>query len=304
MNLRLVSGNSVEDSGLLSTDWTIPVNSYGTKLFFNYLHGNYAVGQDLADLGMKGRTQIYGGSISHPFLKKKNMNFSANFDYKYKYNKNVILGQTRSIDELNMYTVALNFDNLDRFLGKNIFSLAYSWGQLEPDLKLSTSRIPVDETFDKYNLNYARIQKIYGYTNIMLRAGAQYSDKRLVPIEQAGLGGYGSVRGYDPSLYLGDSGFNLSAEVMFAPPYLAEKTFFGQRLAQLVQFAVFYDYGGVFVTDADSTESTEFLTGYGAGIRLFYKNWFTFKYDMGFPKEGKEGKPNRFEYFQFSFNMF
>ena len=304
LNLRGVTGNTLADSGLLNIDWTLPINSYGTKFNLNYLHGNYAVGQELADLGMTGRTQIYGASLYHPIIKKKNMNFGFNLGYAYKYNKNIILRQERSIDELDLYYVGFNFDSLDRFLGKNIFSLGYSWGQLKLDEKLETSRIEPDTSFDKYNLSFARIQKIYGYTNIMLRGGLQYSDKRLVPIEMMGLGGYGTVRGYDPSLFLGDSGFNVSAELMFAPPFIAEKLVFGQRLAQLVQFALFYDHGGVYVTDATSDESTQFLSGYGAGIRLFYKDWFTFKYDIGFPKESIEGKPNKFNYFQLMLNLF
>jgi len=304
LDIRGVTGNTLTDSALLVLDWKLPLNSYGTQLGLNYLESNYAVGKDLADLGMKGRSQNHGASITHPIIKEKNMNLNFSFELARKYNKNIILEQARSLDELDLYTVAVNFDNLDRFLGKNIFSFRYAWGTVLPDSKLSPSRLDADISFDKYTLNLARIQKIYGYTNIMLRAGAQYSDKRLLSMEEASVGGYGTVRGYDSSLYLGDSGYNLSAELMFAPPFIAEKTLFGQRIAQLVQFAVFYDHGGVFITDELSGESTHYLHGYGAGIRLFYKDKFTFKYDAGFPASSKDDKPNRFDYVQFSYALF
>jgi hemolysin activation/secretion protein len=235
------------------------------------------------------------------------MNFNCSLGWTYKFNKNMILNQDRSLDEATEYSVNFTYDSLDRFLGKNIASLGYQWGQVERDKKLATSRSNTEDiSYDFYRLNLARIQKIYGYTNIMLRVSGQYSDKRLLPMDQMGLGGYGTVRGYDPSLYLGDSGASFSAELMFAPPFLAENSLFGFRLAQLVQFALFWDYGQVFTTDADANNepSTHYLSGYGFGIRLFYKDWFTFKYDLGIPKDQIEGKPSAFNYVQCSFNLF
>ena len=307
LDLRLVSGESYANSGLISTQWTLPINSYGTKISLNYLHANYAVGQELADLNMQGRSQYYGAQISHPFMKKKNMNFNFSLGWTYKFNKNLILNQDRSLDEAREYFVSFNYDSLDRFLGKNIASLGYQWGQVDRDEKLTTSLINTEDvSYDYYRINLARIQKIYGYTNIMLRASGQYSDKRLLPMDQMGLGGYGTVRGYDPSLYLGDSGACFSAELMFAPPFLAENSLFGFRVAQLIQFVLFWDYGQVYTTDAEANDDqhSHYLSGYGGGIRLFYKDWFTFKYDLGIPSDRLEGKPSAFNYVQFSFTLF
>ena len=307
LDLRLVSGESYANSGLISTQWTLPVNSYGTKISLNYLHANYAVGQELADLNMQGRSQYYGAQISHPVIKKKNMNFNFSLGWTYKFNKNLILNQDRSLDEAREYFVSFNYDSLDRFLGKNIASLGYQWGQVDRDEKLATSLSNTEDvSYDYYRINLARIQKIYGYTNIMLRASGQYSDKRLLPMNQMGLGGYGTVRGYDPSLYLGDSGANFSAELMFAPPFLSEKSLFGFRVAQLIQLALFWDYGQVYTTDAEANndQHSHYLSGYGFGIRLFYKDWFTFKYDLGIPSDRLEGKPSAFNYVQFSFTLF
>lgn len=308
LSLRGVFGGNPDDSALETIDWTIPLGSYGTNFSLNYLHSNYGVGQDLADLGMGGRTKMYGGKITHPILKKKNMNLSSSLGYRYKYNKNIILEQTRSIDELKQYYLAFNFDNLDRFLGKNIISFTYTWGAMEFDEDILPSRTDVDRGFDKYSFNIARIQKIYGYTNIMLRGAVQYSDKRLAPMEQFGVGGYGTVRGYTPSYYLGDSGYSYSAELMLAPPFIAEKTLFGQRIAQLAQFALFWDHGHVFTTDydpgADDTYDSVFLTGYGFGIRLFYKDILTFKYDLGVPKNQIQDQPKHYHYVQCSWKLF
>ena len=139
----------------------------------------------------------------------------------------------------------------------------------------------------------------------MLRAAGQYTEDRLVPIEQFVIGGYGSVRGYDPSLYLGDSGYTVSGELMFPPPGLADKSVYGQRVAQLMQFALFYDHAGVYNNNAIEGEfGSEHLSGYGAGFRLFVKNIATFKYDIGFPVDDIEGADDVFHYFQAAVNFF
>jgi hemolysin activation/secretion protein len=150
-----------------------------------------------------------------------------------------------------------------------------------------------------------RIQRIFGNTNIMVRGSGQLSNYRLLPIEQFVIGGYGTVRGYDPATYLGDSGYYVSTELMFAPPFIGEKTLFGQRVAQLAQFAFFYDHGGAFTTETETDEiGSEFLSGYGGGFRLYYKDIFTFKYDIGIPVDREEGQDRFINYFMFSLNLF
>jgi len=306
LDLRLIASGNPEDSYLGNYTWTVSISTYGTKLSLNYLHSNFAVGQELQDLGLKGRSEFYGGVITHPILKKKNMNFSINAGYSHKFTKNFILAQDSSLDDVDQWFFGFNYDSLDRYLGKNIASFGYLWGQVDRDEKLVTSRANTeDESYDKIMFNLARIQKVYGYTNVMFRAGGQYTDKRLLPFEQYGIGGYGSVRGYDPSLFLGDSGYNFSAELMFAPPYLSEKIVFKQRLAQLVQFVLFADHGQVWITDTQGPElGSQYLTGYGVGFRLFYKDKFTLKYDLGIPKEQFPDKPGAFHYLQGSITLF
>ena len=92
---------------------------------------------------------------------------------------------------------------------------------------------------------------------------------------------------------------------MFAPPFMGDKTLFGQRVAQMAQFALFFDTGGVYISDPQPGEyNSEYLSGYGAGLRLFYKHYFTFKYDLGFPVNQRSGEDDFVHYFYVSFNVF
>jgi hemolysin activation/secretion protein len=306
--LRGVTGDNFEDSTLGIAEFAAPINSYGTKLSLYYLKSNYVVGQQLEDLGLEGWSEYYGTKIYHPFIKKKNLNLGLSLGYDHKYSKTLVLGEDYSVDELDVFSATLDFDNVDRFLGKNIVSLSYYTGNVYFDDELPTSR-GFEDSFDdsrfhKVLLHAARIQKIRGNTNLMLRASGQLSEQRLTAMEMFGLGGYGTVRGYNTSLFLGDSGFNLSGELMFAPPFVADQTLFQQRVSQLVQLALFYDHGQVFNNTVIPGEySSQSLSGCGAGIRLYYKDLFAFKYDFGYALERVAGEPDYINYFLVSINF-
>jgi len=300
------TGNSLEDSSLGQGEISIPINKYGTKISFSYLRGSYAVGMDLAGLGLLGRTRIYGGKLIHPLIRKRDMNLSLAVGMENKYIENELLGDLVGIDEMNMYSIVFNFDNLDKYLGKNIVTLSGYYGELKKDPEYQFSRTEPDEHFGKFSLNAVRIQKVYGNTNLLVRGTGYWTDDRLLPVEETIIGGYGTVRGHDPSLYLGDRGYVLSAELMMAPPYIDNMTLFGQRISQLAQIALFYDHGGVFIVDPipPDEQKSEYLGGYGWGIRLYYKDIFSFKYDMGLPVSRKKDGDDFYHYFQASWNFF
>lgn len=305
LTLRGVTGNDPDDSKLGSVGLAVPVSTCGTKVLFNYMNGNYLVGRELADLGLEGMSRIYKTGLYQPFIKTGTMSLSATGHFERKYSKSFIDDEVSTFDKLNTYGVTLEFDNLDRFLGKNIAFLDYSHGRLLQKHDIPLSKIKADTRFDIVRLDVARIQKIYGYTNLMVRGSGQITSDRLVSIEQKSLGGYGSVRGHEPALQMGDAGYTITGELMFAPPFIAEKTIFGQRIAQMMQFAVFFDHGGVYTSHLKTGEiGNEFLSGYGGGIRLFYKELFRFKFDIAKPIHDKyEDDKNTYYYFVIDVNF-
>jgi hemolysin activation/secretion protein len=305
LKLRGVTGNDPDDSKLGSVGLAVPVSTYGTKVLFNYMNGNYLVGRELADLGLEGKSRIYGTGLYQPFIKTGTMNLSTTAHFERKYSKSFIDGEISTLDKLNTYGLTIEFDNLDRFLGKNIAIIDYSHGRILQKHDIPLSKIKADVRFNIYRLDVARIQKIYGYTNLMVRGSGQLTPNRVVSIEQKSLGGYGSVRGHEPALQMGDAGYTITGELMFAPPLIAEKTIFGQRIAQMMQFAVFFDHGGVYTSHLKAGEiGNEYLNGFGGGIRLFYKELFRFKFDIARPiKDKYEDDKNTYYYFMIDVNF-
>lgn len=306
LGLRAVSGNDKSQSALLGADLSIPTNVNGLSFFFRYVDGLYAVGQDLlVDLGLEGDTMVYGAGLLYPVSRTRNSNLTFSMGYDKKYTRNFLLEEISNIDDLKVYYATLDFDSLDRFLGKNLASLGYYNGTVHPDILFPPSREDPESPFHRYTLNLARIQKVYGNINFIARASGQKTRDRLLPIEQMAIGGYGTVRGHETSLALGDSGLTLSGELITAPPYIADKTLFGQKVSQMAQMAFFFDYGHVRTNKPRIREAlSETLSGYGTGIRLYYKDAFSFKFDIAWPtKEETPQEDPRFYYFVGSLNL-
>ena len=299
LSLRGVTGNDPKDSLLVKGDLSIPFGMYGTSLNLSYLEGRYVVGQELADLGLDGDTTIYGLSVSQPMLRQRNQSLTMSIGYENKYTRSYAQDELENIDDLDVYYATLDYDSLDRYLGKNIISLAYYWGSLNPDDAAPYTRANAEHRFRRYNLSLARIQKVYGNINFMLRGMGQVSNQNLLPIEEMAIGGYGTVRGHDSSMFLGDSGFTISGEFLSAPPFIADKILFGQRISQMVQLSLFYDYARVYYSMPQRGEySDERLKGYGAGIRFYYKDLFSFKFDLARPTKKKaETEDSTYLYF-------
>ena len=304
-SFRGVTGDDWDDSSLIAPSYTIPVNSYGTEVGFHYLKANFSVGKGFSDLGYEGDTKIFGGKISHPLLRARDKNAILTFGVDHKDVEQELLNEDQSNDELNAIYLAFGFDSVDRYLGKTIASLELHAGDVSFDNITPPSRQEIDDDYYYVDASLTRVQKIYGYTNLLLRFQGQYSPDRLLPIEQFPIGGYFWVRGHEPATFLGDSGYTFTTELLFAPPFLGDKTLFNQRVGQMVQLAAWFDTGAVYISDTLlGEEKSEYLHGYGGGVRLYYKDRFTFRFDLGIPTDEKEIGKDRYYYVESSFGFF
>jgi len=120
---------------------------------------------------------------------------------------------------------------------------------------------------------------------VLLRTRGQFAfDNRLVPTEQAVIGGLYSVRGYPESIIAGDSFITATAEYRFHLPRSfaiqpEPGTLFGRPFRRAPQqvfgrpdwdliFRAFVDAGYVVSSKAEAFESNETLIGAGVGVEL------------------------------------
>ncbi|WP_416212301.1 ShlB/FhaC/HecB family hemolysin secretion/activation protein [Nostoc sp. DedQUE09] len=111
---------------------------------------------------------------------------------------------------------------------------------------------------------------------LLLRLNTQLASTKLLPIEQFGLGGQDSIRGYRQDYLLTDNGAFVSAEIQV--PIL--------RLPQIdsiLQVVPFVDFGVGWNTSGEDNPDRNTLAAVGLGLRWAQGDHFTVRLDWGIP---------------------
>jgi len=114
---------------------------------------------------------------------------------------------------------------------------------------------------------------------LVVRGDLQVADRPLVPLEQFGLGGIASVRGYRQDALLTDSGFLLSAEVRVPVLRIPE-------IDGLLQVTPFIEGGKTWSFQRfqqPQETGTDSLLSVGFGLRFQMSNRLTARFDWGIP---------------------
>ena len=125
----------------------------------------------------------------------------------------------------------------------------------------------------RYNLGFSR--PISSKFNVSVELNGQHTDDMLIPGEQFGVGGAGSVRGFDPRELTNDKGYRVSAELnstAIPVTQIANSRLIG---------TVFFDHGYVERNNPLPGElDNETISAFGAGFRLGLGQSFQLKFDL------------------------
>jgi hemolysin activation/secretion protein len=163
--------------------------------------------------------------------------------------------------------------------------------------EIKAQRAAAKEEYTVVHVQAARLQllpflslgdKKYGNPMLFARVNGQWADGALIPAEQFGLGGDGSVRGYATREYLGDQG--VSGTLEFRLPILLglfdRKAGANDAPVDRLQLVAFCDVGWVKVEDPlPGEEDDKTLYGAGLGARLALTDHFQIKCDVAAPLE-------------------
>jgi hemolysin activation/secretion protein len=113
-------------------------------------------------------------------------------------------------------------------------------------------------------------------TLLLIRGDVQLADRALVPLEQIGLGGQQTIRGYRQDILLTDNGALASAEVRI--PVLRIP-----KWSMLVQLAPFFDIGAAWNNEGRPDPDPGLLASIGLGLQLQISDRLTVRLDYGIP---------------------
>lgn len=263
---------------LFNLGYTAPLNNKGTYFDFSYANSAFQVGQDLQILDIRGRADVLRAGVRHKIIRSTDSNLDFNAGFIYQDIENTILGQQFSRDRLREISVGLAGDWTSGS-GRNYGAvqltqdLGEALGGMAPNDPLSSGG--AGGGFTKLKFDLSRVQKISDFSYLIMRGAHQTSFQPLPFAEQFGLGGISTVRGYNQSVFLGDSGYNLSAELRFAPI---------ESNRQLFEVGAFIDHGGAALKNpAPGALSNATATGAGVTFQFRLPEQTFIRADLGWP---------------------
>lgn len=245
------------------------------------LSGSYAlIHPDTTDFEVKMKGMSDQGSVRYtiPSLDSESFkrDIALGFDFKQMSNILEYALYAPPATEIKLVTVAQ--------LAAEYF-LSYETSRTQLNLEIGAfvspgSFFPHQTKADFANMR-AGAKSLYGYLHgsfkiarkfrfgvASLSSSAQIATGPLLPSEQVGMGGYGTVRGYDERQYNADNAILTSVEWAF--PSWPEG----------LSFLVFAD-GGYGMNYGESESATEYLLSTGPGLRYALVPYLSLRLDLG-----------------------
>jgi len=250
--------------------YTVPINSYGTRMKLSYTFLENEIKDSLEYLAAGGSFTSVGLEFSHLVHKSQTASFSVRTGLDLKSFENEAQGTNTTKD--NLMNVSLGFEgNLsDSFLGRTFYDLNFELGLREGDSSRAlVSRASGHGKIFTTNINVIRLQsaKILN-SYFILKFQGQMNNTRALSSYLMGIGGMGSVRGYPLSAYQGDKGYNLSAEYTVPFPWQVKLHSNFPDLSKVLSFTSFVEHGKIFVRDKRSGEVDQKITTAGGGLKI------------------------------------
>ncbi len=206
------------------------------------------------------------------------------FDYKRTDNNLEFGGERIFRHSVNLTQLVLGyntaFDN-DYFKTSMTLEFFYSPGDWLPEQSNSDYRqvrYKAKSDYIYYRLAFAPIIRLPKDFSFALTIRGQGANQNLLASEQYGLGGYNTVRGYKERAVNVDNAFLTSVELRSPSINLIGRRHF----KDMVQFLIFLDYAiGRDVHTLPKTPKTEYLLGFGPGVRYEAAPYLNFRGDLG-----------------------
>ncbi|MBD2540200.1 ShlB/FhaC/HecB family hemolysin secretion/activation protein [Coleofasciculus sp. FACHB-SPT36] len=138
-------------------------------------------------------------------------------------------------------------------------------------------------------------------TLLLVRGNVQLADRTLVPLEQFGLGGLESIRGYRQDALLTDNGVLLSAELQY--PVLRVP-----QVQGVLQIIPFVDFGTAWNSSGREDPDPNRLLSVGLGLQWRQSPRFSARLDWGIPLVNLSSRERTWQenglYFSVQYNLF
>ena len=256
-----------EDLWSSAFSYSLPIGGSGLRAKVGYAHTYYELGKEFANLDANGTAKVASAGLSYPIIRSQVANLTVAGVYQYKkLNDRQDSTNSSSDKHSNSLPISLTFDLQDQLWGGGITYGGLTWthGDLNLDNELSAldeATAKTEGSFDKFNLDIARLQILPANFTLLGTLSVQQSLDNLDSSEKFGLGGINGVRAFPSGEGFGDEGYLARLELRYA-------------IQQFTPYA-FYDAGSVKINHDtfDDSKNHRSISGAGLGVRFDSKRW-------------------------------
>jgi hemolysin activation/secretion protein len=277
-----------EASNIYDINYTLPINPRNGTLKFQYSRSNSRVVENPFDrLDINGTAQDISVGYRQPLLQTTAQEFALGITIA---NRETNTGYLASIigDRVGYPSPGADDNGVTRITAARLFqdyTLRDSQQVFAARSQVSFGVNTLDATISPSspNSNFVTwrgqgqyVRALAPNSILLLKLEGQIADRPLVALEQLGVGGQDTVRGYRQDLLLGDNGLLASAEVripIFTPA----------DSKQVLQIVPFVDFGVISNQAPNPSPKNDTIASGGIGLRYQSGDNFFAKLDYGVP---------------------
>jgi hemolysin activation/secretion protein len=281
--------SNTNGSNSLDIGYNLPINPKNGAISFNYSGSrNRVIEKPFSALDILSKSRYYELGFRQPLIQKPTQEFAVGFNFARQESQTEL-----GIDDIGPFPLSPGADaegktkiSALRFFqeytqrsNQQVFALRSQFSVGLNALNSTINDSAPDSRFASWRGQAQWVRQFSPDSLFLLKGDLQFADRTLVPLEQFGLGGASSVRGYRQDALLSDAGALVSAE--FRLPIVRSRGFLGT-----IQLAPFFDFGTAWNKTGKNPGSL-----FGTGIGLIWKqsDRLNARLDWGIPLSKTEG---------------
>jgi hemolysin activation/secretion protein len=292
---------NTDGSNSLDLGYTLPINARNGTIAFNYgTSDSNVIERPFNVLDIESNSHYYELTLRQPIVQTPTQEFALGVtgtrrESQANYLEDKIAFPALGADNNgNTRVTALRFfQDWTSRSSRDVFALRSQFSIGLGALDSTINETSPDSRFYTWRGQAQWVRLLAPDTLLLLRGDMQLADRPLVAIEQIGLGGLETVRGYRQDALLTDNAIFASAEIRVP---IARN----QRNNTLLQLTPFLDFGTAWNRSGrpDSVNrdlGSNTLVSLGLGLRFQLQDRLTVRFDWGIPLISISGEKNSWQ---------
>ncbi len=263
---------------------TTPTGLSNTKLEFHYIYSENEIGDRLAVLNASGKSERFGVALSKNILNMRNKKLTVTGGFESRTHESFRFNITETKDDIRKVYGQVSYlertDNAVYLANVKVSTGIDAFGANNEGGFMATNANGDPDAWIINPLILANVSSPFSDGVFKFIGTGQLSTNELLSSELFILGGYGSVRGFDPAQETGESGYQFSLEYNHNFPQIAD--------TWVVKAGPFLDGGTVLNRETPAVDRELYSAGIGieASADLIKRGRTVFRLDWAHPLGG------------------